>query len=264
MHFAADDHAELSQPRLISLRPDQPHARSAGEECQRRKRRRARFTVGRRGRYARARERRHCADATAHAAVDRDSRSRSLLDATPRSRSSAATRSCARSAWITTTCSASSNSARTCAARLHPQHPARPRNETLVGSGALALASLPALGEKADRAKPLNYEADSGECDDLKQVCVLVGNVVLNKGTMRAAGERVQVRKDPEGYQSGVIIAAPGKLATFRQRRDSSKPGSRGIRRRVRRAHRVRRERRYRQADDPRPRAAARKRSPAR
>jgi lipopolysaccharide export system protein LptA len=90
----------------------------------------------------------------------------------------------------------------------------------------LALASVPALAEKADRTKPLNYEADSGECDDLKQVCVLVGNVVLNKGTMRAAGERVQVRKDPEGYQSGVIIAAPGKLASFRQRRDSSKAGA--------------------------------------
>ncbi len=90
----------------------------------------------------------------------------------------------------------------------------------------LALASVPALAEKADRTKPLNYEADSGECDDLKQVCVLVGNVVLNKGTMRAAGERVQVRKDPEGYQSGVIIAAPGKLASFRQRRDRSKAGA--------------------------------------
>lgn len=90
---------------------------------------------------------------------------------------------------------------------------------------AFAMAAAPASAEKADRAKPLNYEADSGECDDLKQVCVLVGNVMLSKGTLRAAGERVQVRKDPEGYQYGVIVAAPGKLASFRQRRDSSKPG---------------------------------------
>ncbi len=90
---------------------------------------------------------------------------------------------------------------------------------------ALVLVAAPALAEKSDRSKPLNYEADSGECDDLKQVCVLVGNVVLNKGTLRAAGERVQVRKDAEGYQYGVIIATPGKLASFRQRRDSSKPG---------------------------------------
>ena len=79
-----------------------------------------------------------------------------------------------------------------------------------LATAIFALTALPALAEKADRTKPLNYEADSGECDDLKQVCVLVGNVVLNKGTMRAIGERVQVRKDPEGYQYGVIVAAPG------------------------------------------------------
>jgi lipopolysaccharide export system protein LptA len=89
-----------------------------------------------------------------------------------------------------------------------------------------ACAWAPAAhAERADRDKPLNYEANTGECDDLKQVCVLVGDVVLVKGTMRATGERVQIRKDPEGYQYGVIQAAPGKLATFRQRRDASKPG---------------------------------------
>ena len=87
------------------------------------------------------------------------------------------------------------------------------------------VAAMPASAEKADRNKPLHYEANSGECDDLKQICVLVGDVVLTKGTMRATGEKVQIRKDPEGYQYGVIVAAPGKLATFRQRRDSSKTG---------------------------------------
>lgn len=89
--------------------------------------------------------------------------------------------------------------------------------------GALAPASH---AERADRDKPLNYEANRGECDDLKQLCVLVGDVVLVKGTMRATGERVQIRKDPEGYQYGVIEAQAGKLATFRQRRDASKPGA--------------------------------------
>jgi len=88
-----------------------------------------------------------------------------------------------------------------------------------------ALAISTAGAEQADRDKPLNYEASSGECDDLQQVCVLVGDVVLVKGTMRATGERVQIRKDPEGYQYGVIQAAPGKVATFRQRRDPTTPG---------------------------------------
>ena len=89
-----------------------------------------------------------------------------------------------------------------------------------------ALAPPPVHAERADRDKPLNYEANSGECDDLKQVCVLVGDVVIVKGTMRATGQRVEIRKDPEGYQYGVIDAAPGKVATFRQRRDGSKAGA--------------------------------------
>jgi len=91
---------------------------------------------------------------------------------------------------------------------------------------AAILVLADARAERADRDKPLNYEADAGECDDLQQVCVLAGNVVLVKGTMRSTGDRVQIRKDPEGYQYGLIQAAPGKVATFRQRRDTSQPGA--------------------------------------
>src|SRR5512139_2876073 len=90
---------------------------------------------------------------------------------------------------------------------------------------ACATVAAPVHAERADRDKPLNYEANSGECDDLKQVCVLTGDVVLVKGTIRATGQRVEIRKDPEGYLFGVLEAAPGKLASFRQRRDVSKPG---------------------------------------
>ncbi|MGE5161255.1 MAG: lipopolysaccharide transport periplasmic protein LptA [Betaproteobacteria bacterium] len=90
---------------------------------------------------------------------------------------------------------------------------------------ACSVVAAPAHAERADRDKPLNYEANSGECDDLKQVCVLAGDVILVKGTIRATGQRVEIRKDPEGYVSGLLEAAPPKLATFRQRRDISKPG---------------------------------------
>lgn len=95
---------------------------------------------------------------------------------------------------------------------------------TLLCAAAL-LTGAEASAEQADREKPLNYEASSGECDDLQQVCVLVGDVVLVKGTIRATGDRVQIRKDPEGYQHGIIQAGAGKLATFRQRRDPTTPG---------------------------------------
>ncbi|MDM0074907.1 lipopolysaccharide transport periplasmic protein LptA [Variovorax sp. J2P1-59] len=88
---------------------------------------------------------------------------------------------------------------------------------------ALALAGLAsaAQAEKADRTKPMNIEADSMRYDDLKQTSVFTGNVVVNKGTIVIRGERIDVRQDPEGYQYGVVTAAPGKLAYYKQKRDS-------------------------------------------
>jgi lipopolysaccharide export system protein LptA len=88
---------------------------------------------------------------------------------------------------------------------------------------AVALAGLAsfAQAEKADRTKPMNIEADSMRYDDLKQTSVFVGNVVVTKGTIIIRGARIDVRQDPEGYQYGVVTAAPGKLAYYKQKRDA-------------------------------------------
>lgn len=84
-----------------------------------------------------------------------------------------------------------------------------------------AAAAVPALAEKADRTKPMNIEADAMRYDDLKQTSVFTGNVVVTKGTIIIRGARIDVRQDPEGYQYGVVSAAPGKLAYYKQKRDS-------------------------------------------
>jgi lipopolysaccharide export system protein LptA len=86
---------------------------------------------------------------------------------------------------------------------------------------ALAVgAVLPVAAETADRDKPMNAEADALRYDDLKQNSVFTGNVVITKGTTIVRGERVDVTQDPEGYQQAVAIAAPGKLAFYRRKRD--------------------------------------------
>ncbi len=77
-----------------------------------------------------------------------------------------------------------------------------------------------AQAEKADRGKPLNIEADSGRYDDGKQSGTFVGNVVVTKGSLVMRASKIDVRQTPEGYQFGVATAEPGKLATFRQKRD--------------------------------------------
>lgn len=81
-------------------------------------------------------------------------------------------------------------------------------------------AVLPAAAEKADRDKPMNVEADALRYDDLKQTTVFTGNVVITKGTTIIRGAQVDVSQDPEGYQQAVAIAAPGKLAYYRKKRD--------------------------------------------
>jgi lipopolysaccharide export system protein LptA len=88
---------------------------------------------------------------------------------------------------------------------------------------ALALAGLATSvqAEKADRTKPMNIEADSMRYDDLKQTSVFTGNVVVTKGTIIIRGDKIDVRQDPEGYQYGVVTAAPGKLAYYKQKRDA-------------------------------------------
>lgn len=95
---------------------------------------------------------------------------------------------------------------------------------TLLRAGfvSCALAVLVFVGttaraEKADREKPVNIESDRGSVDDIKQLSVFEGNVVLTQGTMIIRADRMEVRQDNEGFKQGI---AWGKLAYFRQKRE--------------------------------------------
>ncbi len=90
---------------------------------------------------------------------------------------------------------------------------------------ALAACTLPARAERADREQPTIIEADRGVFDELKQVNVVSGRATLTRGTLRITGERMELRTAPDGYRSAVVTAAAGELATFRQRRDPTRPG---------------------------------------
>jgi lipopolysaccharide export system protein LptA len=93
--------------------------------------------------------------------------------------------------------------------------------KALVAFVALGLAA-PVLAERADRDKPLNIEADKMQMDDLKQVSVFTGRVVLTKGTIIVRAERLVIKQDPEGYQYGTAFGSAGKTASFRQKREGA------------------------------------------
>ena len=83
-----------------------------------------------------------------------------------------------------------------------------------------ALFASAAWAEKADRDKPMHAEADALRYDDVNRTNVFTGNVVITKGTLVIRGAQVDVREDAEGKQYGVVLAAPDKLAYYRQKRE--------------------------------------------
>lgn len=90
---------------------------------------------------------------------------------------------------------------------------------SLVFVAMVCLAGT-AQAEKADRNKPMNIEADSLRYDDLKQVSVFTGRVVLSKGSIQIRADRLEVRQDPDGFQFGVATGTAEKPAFYRQKRE--------------------------------------------
>lgn len=91
---------------------------------------------------------------------------------------------------------------------------------TVLLLAALAPGVSLVRAEQADRNKPMNVEADALRYDDAKKTSVFTGRVVLTKGSILIRGARIEVRQDPDGYQYGLVTAEPGKLASFRQKRE--------------------------------------------
>ncbi len=83
---------------------------------------------------------------------------------------------------------------------------------------AAVVLSMPAAhAERADRAKPVNVEADRLSLDDLKKESVFEGNVQLTQGSLLLRADRVVVRQDEQGFNYAFATGAP---AYFRQKRE--------------------------------------------
>lgn len=85
---------------------------------------------------------------------------------------------------------------------------------------ALVQGASPAFGERTDRDKPVNLEADKVSVDDAKKVLVFDGNVVLSQGTMTIRAARLVVTQDENGFQKGVAHGSRSAPARFRQKRE--------------------------------------------
>lgn len=91
----------------------------------------------------------------------------------------------------------------------------------LYGWLGLNLCAAGALhAEKADSSKPTTVDADQMSYDDVKQIDIFTGNVVITRGTLLMKAAKVVVTQDAAGYQFATLYGPEGGLATFRQKRD--------------------------------------------
>jgi lipopolysaccharide export system protein LptA len=90
----------------------------------------------------------------------------------------------------------------------------------ILAAAVLSLVSLGAMAEKADALKPLQIDYDNADLDHVTQISILTGNVIITRGTLTLKSDKAQMKETPEGYMTVTLTSAPGRVATFRQKRD--------------------------------------------
>lgn len=93
--------------------------------------------------------------------------------------------------------------------------------KNILAAAFLSLLSLTAAhAERADSLKQAVVNFDSLDVDEVTQTRILTGNVILTRGTLIMKSDRALVKETPEGYMNVTLTAGPGRVATFRQKRD--------------------------------------------
>ena len=85
---------------------------------------------------------------------------------------------------------------------------------------SLACVMAPVFGLESDKNQPIEVEADTAELDDLKNVSVYTGNVILTRGTIRMTGDKMTVYNTENDELDTLIME--GNPATYRQLPDDS------------------------------------------
>ena len=85
-------------------------------------------------------------------------------------------------------------------------------------AAAVALPAPCAQAEKADRDKPINYQADSGDVNYQTKIGTLLGNVILTQGTLTIHADKIVFHQNPD---NSVSASAYGNPLTFREKRDN-------------------------------------------
>jgi lipopolysaccharide export system protein LptA len=88
----------------------------------------------------------------------------------------------------------------------------------LAWLAACAFAGVPAAhAEKADRDKPINYSAATGDVNYQTKIGTLTGSVIITQGTLTIRADRIVFKQNSDNSLSATAYGNP---VSFRQKRD--------------------------------------------
>jgi lipopolysaccharide export system protein LptA len=98
-------------------------------------------------------------------------------------------------------------------------HPilARPALVAFALAALSFIAAPSARAEKADREKPINYSADTGDVNYQTKIGALSGNVIITQGTLSIRADRITFRQNGDNSMSATAYGNP---VSVRQKRD--------------------------------------------
>ena len=94
---------------------------------------------------------------------------------------------------------------------------ARGRARACCALFCLVVVAPPAMAEKADRDKPINFQGDTGGGNAETKNGELAGNVVVTQGTLSIHADRITFHQNPDNSLSAIAYGNP---VTFREKRD--------------------------------------------
>ncbi len=85
---------------------------------------------------------------------------------------------------------------------------------------SLAIAWQSVMGLATDKDQPIEIEADTAELDDIKNISIYRGNVIVIRGSIRMTGDKMTIYNTENDELDPLIME--GRPATYRQLPDDS------------------------------------------
>ena len=102
-------------------------------------------------------------------------------------------------------------------------HRSFPRPLLAVLLAAALSFPMPALADRNDNSKPMDFKSQRAHMDDLHKTYNYAGQVRMNQGTRQLTADKVVIKQDAAGFSKSVATGTAQKLAHVKQRENDGK-----------------------------------------